>query len=91
MTRRNDQVFGKLTKAAPDNIEPEARSGDNVGQQLVFEQYDLVFQAEFFAFQPGDLQLINGGMHAQRHDRIVKIAMFGFQFQQLCTKALVIH
>lgn len=66
-------------------------SGDNVGQQCVFDHGDLVSQAQFALFKPGNLQLVGRSGQQKRIDRRVQIAVFGFQAGQPLAQFLLVH
>lgn len=53
-----------------------AVSGDDIGCELVFQLGNLVFQQQFAAFQPLNLQLIDRTDQFQRIDGIIEIAVF---------------
>ena len=50
------------------------RSGDDVGDQLVLDYGDLVAQAQLAPLQPRELELVDLRGHAQRGDRIARMA-----------------
>ncbi len=53
--------------------------GNNIGDQLVLEPHDSVFQRQLLFLQPRNLQLIDDHFCSQRVDSIVEIAVLDSQ------------
>jgi hypothetical protein len=65
-------------------------SGDNIGQQLILDPRDFIFQHEFLLFEALDLKLIRAHGLFKRKNRSVQIAMFLSQLRQrLSQQALI--
>lgn len=58
-------------------------SGDDVGEQPVFEGNDPVLDRELALFQPLDLQLISMGRRLERDDLLIEFPVFGDELRQL--------
>lgn len=54
----------------------KARSGDDVGDQLILDPDNLVFQRQFLLFQAAQGQRIGAGGILQGMDRVVEVAVF---------------
>jgi len=54
-------------------------SGDNVGDQAVFDPGDLVFEREFLFLEPTQGQLVATAADLKRMDGIIKITMLSPQ------------
>src|ERR1700730_7290100 len=59
-------------------------SGDDVGQQLALDLGDLVFEQQLSLLQPLQFELVDRSARGKTRDRLVEIAMFGFQRGELC-------
>lgn len=72
-----------------------ATSGNDIGQQRIFDDRDLISQPQFGLFQASDLQLIRMGSlprcFGERGNRGIKIAMFGAQQFKAFAPFLFVH
>jgi len=66
-------------------------SGDNVWNELVFEQADTVLQSEFSSFQTGNLKLVGKRICLEGNDRIIKIPMLDPEHLDLLPYTVVVH
>jgi hypothetical protein len=58
-------------------------SGEDIGDQAVFDAGDFVFQLEFALFQPLQLQLFQAAGQLQAMNDIVQVAMLQAQVLEL--------
>lgn len=59
------------------------RSGDDVGEKLVFNSGDLVLQGQLFLLQAANEQLVRRPTRLHRHNLIVELAMLFPQLHEL--------
>lgn len=66
---------------------PDAAGGsrDDVGEELVLDDGDLVFQGELLFLEPLDHQLIGAARAFERDDLVVEAAVLGAQARKLLT------
>ena len=57
-------------------------SGDDIGQQLIFNLGDLVLQRQFAFFQPLDLQKVAGPTLVELGNDVIKVLVFALEFRQ---------
>jgi len=67
----------------------QAQSGTDVGNQLIFDLYDLIFQRQFPFFQPTQCQLIGAASGFKHMNCLVQIAVFAFQNREPDPKHVV--
>lgn len=67
------------------------RLRDDIGQQIVLDHGDLIFQPQFAFFEASDLQLVLRARFRERGDRSVKIAVFRAEQFELFFKLSLIH
>ena len=59
-----------------------ALSGNDIGQEVILNLGDAVFQCQFFLFQPAQLQLVSAPGGDQRINCNIQVAMVLLQFVQ---------
>ena len=69
---------------------PACGSGDDVGQEPVFDLGDLVFERELLLFQAPDRQLIGGACDLKRKDLVIQQSVLGAELNQLIAELPVV-
>lgn len=67
-----------------------ARSRDNVGEQLVLNDRNLIFQGELLLLEPFNQQLVGAAGRLERNDFVIKVAMLGAQVGERLAEFFVI-
>lgn len=59
------------------------QSGNDIGEELIFDGRDLVFQPELALLEALDLQLVGDSGRLEGHDFLVELTMLGAEFGEL--------
>jgi hypothetical protein len=64
------------------------KSGNDIGQQLIVDPDDLVFEMQFALFEPLQLQLVGDHLLGQSRNGCVQVAMLFLQHRQTRLKLI---
>ncbi len=91
MRRRNALKTGYAPCAAANVPLRDGVSGEDVGDQRVFEFLDLIFQAELALLHPGKFELVAIARTAHHVDLGIEATMLSFQDSEELGWIIVVH